>query len=76
VRVKTDTTGGQAFPHLHIAACEGMTLRDYFAAQALKGMLSGADPSRASKPDCIRTITVAAEAAYLAADAMLKERAQ
>ena len=31
--------GGQAFP-LHIDAAEGMTLRDYFAAHAMQGMIA------------------------------------
>jgi hypothetical protein len=47
---------------------EGMTLRDYFAAQATIGML--ADTEAVSEPASI------ARAAYAYADAMLKERAK
>jgi len=43
--VSNTNTGGPAFPGLHPSAeCrfqdEGMTLRDYFAAQALQGAMS------------------------------------
>jgi hypothetical protein len=44
----------------------GMTLRDYFAAAALTGLLS--DPRRMETPDGF------ADDAYMAADAMLKAR--
>ncbi len=62
-------TGGPAFPteaanhYSGIAASPGMTLRDYFAAKAMQGMLTrpgSIDP----KQD--------AEFAYKMADAMLK----
>lgn len=51
---------------------QGMTLRDYFAGQALVGMLafgvsSGSDPSRTTNEELGR-------AAYRKSDAMLKER--
>jgi hypothetical protein len=66
-------TGGPAFPvplnpgqsWQGMAPCDGMTLRDYFAAQAMQGMLprpGSIDP----KQD--------AEFAYKMADAMLKAR--
>lgn len=64
-------TGGPAFPteaanhYSGIAASPGMTLRDYFAAKAMQGMLTrpgSIDP----KQD--------AEFAYKMADAMLKAR--
>ena len=45
---------------------DGMTLRDYFAAKALQGMISCA--SLTATPD------VFAEQAYIVADAMMKER--
>ena len=39
----TDQTGGPAFPHID-SGCgrfeEGMTLRDYFAAKAMQGLLN------------------------------------
>jgi hypothetical protein len=56
--------GGSAFPNP--AYCEsGMTLRDYFAAKAMQGMLA---------EDCDYVWTSLAAAAYECADAMLKER--
>ena len=45
-KVKSTNTGGPAFPVLHwisgesTGAEEGMTLRDYFAAKALQGLLA------------------------------------
>lgn len=65
-------TGGPAFPW---DGCGdyGMTLRDYFAAKALTGLYTpnpdDGDPLR-WKHDLL------AKAAYMAADAMLKERAK
>lgn len=49
---------------------EGMTLRDYFAAKAMQAMLSS--------PNCPVQVeeTELASQAYMAADAMLKARAQ
>lgn len=35
----TTETGGQAFP-AHFESHDGMTLRDYFAAKAMQGLLS------------------------------------
>jgi hypothetical protein len=58
--------GGPAFPTpAGIQHNDGMTLRDYFAAAALQGLL--ADGGGASWNDD-------AKSAYLAADAMLKAR--
>jgi hypothetical protein len=69
-------TGGPAFPGLHPSAeCrfkeEGMTLRDYFAAKAMQGMLAN--------PKLQEQILKAGqswieESAWKVADAMLKER--
>jgi hypothetical protein len=60
-----------AFPIAIPAGCEGyedgMTLRDYFAGQALAGIT--ADPSVEDMDQ-----NEIAEAAYLYADAMLKAR--
>jgi len=67
----SDKTGGPAFPRPFSGttqyAQEGMTLRDYFAAQAVQGLLaspvqpqSGAD--------------MYAQDAYVIADAMLEAR--
>lgn len=70
-------TGGAAFPEVRIHAGDnynppkkiyhpGMTLRDYFAAAALQGML--ANPSVGGGVDAF------AESAYEYADAMLAAR--
>ena len=67
-------TGGPAFPVPDIdgsAVCEGMTLRDYFAAKAMQGIC-------VSKDEAGTLVThgydwIAGEA-YRIADAMLKAR--
>jgi hypothetical protein len=81
------TDGGPAFP-LPVAEIQGfathagefgpgmtgMSLRDYFAAQALTGFISNGDI-----PDMLRvgfSPKQAAEACYAIADAMLQERAK
>ena len=65
----SNNTGGPAFPAHHFDLAEGehgMTLRDYFAAKAMQGMLSG---------KLINTKTaVIAQDCYAMADAMLKAR--
>ena len=58
-------TGGPAFPHStnSTLSWEGMTLRDYFAAKAMQGILfEGLDSAETAKH------------AYEMADAMLKAR--
>jgi hypothetical protein len=71
----TDKTGGPAFPttqyneFIHPTGhSEGMTLRDYFAAKALMGMLANQHPYQASDQYMF------ARDAYVVADAMLAER--
>ena len=75
-------TGGPAFPGLHPSAeCryqdEGMTLRDYFAAKAMQGLISDSNAvdegsgDKLSIPDHAELI---AAASYAMADAMLKAR--
>jgi hypothetical protein len=67
--------GGPAFPQtdnrvvaaLSIANSQGMTLRDYFAAKALQGVLA-ADTEELLSVDAIASVS------YRIADAMLKER--
>lgn len=56
--------GGPAFPR---QGCDGMSLRDYFAAHALAGMLAD---------ECTREVGCPkiAENAYRYADAMIAER--
>ena len=58
-------TGGPAFPcpTISIGQHQGMTLRDYFAAKAMQGLMDAAMPM----PEI-------ADAAYEMADAMLKAR--
>ena len=69
----TTNTGGPAFPGLHPSKeCHfqdsGMTLRDYFAAKAMEGMLAYSYLHPLSMEDgCARD-------AYDMADAMLKAR--
>lgn len=60
-------TEGTAFPVN--TSYPSMTMRDYFAAAALQGMLA-ATPGTEDYPPRIAT----SELAYLYADAMLKER--
>ena len=55
--------GGHAFPQQYDDQ-DGMTLRDYFAAKAMQGMLSG---GKSMPQTCVSL-------AYELADAMLKER--
>lgn len=62
----------QAFPHGDPTngGDIGMTLRDYFAGQALMGAISA---SSGTGPDHIK---IFAEVAYILADAMLAERSK
>jgi hypothetical protein len=64
-------TGGPAFPSKREHTTkEGMTLRDYFAAKAMQGVLAGDHPiAHGSEP-----LTTVAYVAYAQADAMLKAR--
>ena len=68
-------TGGPAFPSTHHNGWgepeKGMTLRDYFAAKALQGMLAGA-----LTPDSIWSQDQVSDTAYAWADSMLKAREQ
>ena len=68
-------TGGPAFPHSIIYANnesqfevkQGLSLRDYFAAKAMQGLLAADPDTRWDDYDC-------AKYAYAQADAMLAER--
>lgn len=55
-----------AFPDPHLTHIKGMTLRDYFAAQALQARIARGD----TRWDEV------AQTAYAYADAMMKERAK
>jgi hypothetical protein len=66
-------TGGPAFPYPFydekghcIDGIEGMTLRDYFAAKAMQGLLAGTLKSSGT--------SLIARDCYAMADAMLKAR--
>ena len=70
-------TGGPAFPTERPAMSEygkGMTLRDYFAAKAMQGLLADPEPFDLWDGDKTIADTYAREA-YVYADAMLKARA-
>ena len=63
----SNNTGGHAFPAHHFDLAEGehgMTLRDYFAAQAMQALLTQGHIARPNVPGI----------AYAVADAMLKQR--
>jgi hypothetical protein len=73
-------TGGPAFPApagvSHITE-QGMTLRDYFAAKALQGMLANAgpyDPEWAEDSPGHKHAWLIANLCYAYADEMLKAR--
>ena len=73
--MSNDVGGGTAFPASgegNWAPTPGMSLRDWFAGQALMGMISGA-----FSPPYIDGMAVqdsAAMAAYIYADAILRQR--
>lgn len=72
----SEKDGGPAFPQAlnveqEFHGSDGMTLRDYFAGQVMSTMI-GHYMDRYGEHDYAAT----AESAYLAADAMLKERAK
>jgi len=59
----------------HGGYANGMTLRDYFAAKAMQGLIAGADDEIREYLDNLDDpMTNLATAAYLMADAMLKAR--
>lgn len=75
----SNNTGGPAFPKQAIRLTngtlegnnEGMTLRDYFAAKAMQGLIAS---PRGTPNGADATDTYYAEMAYIMADAMLAER--
>ena len=70
-------TGGPAFParHLHLASNEhGMTLRDYFAAKAMQGLLAANWCESYRELESSVGWNMVAADAYRMADAMLAER--
>lgn len=70
-------TGGPAFPVPDIdgsKVCEGMTLRDYFAAQTLTGAQIWDAILNGPNAQFSGGVKKLAETAYAVADAMLKAR--
>ena len=68
-------TGGPAFPTpTHNLQNDGMTLRDYFAAKAMQGMLADPDTARTVQKARRKLDEAVADMAYMFADAMLKAR--
>lgn len=67
--------GEGQFQMIEAEGC-GMTLRDYFAAKAMQGLLSASDTAadNASGPRARAMPTLAAQWAYEQAAAMLAER--
>ena len=69
--------GGPAFPNGAFHLIDGMSLRDYFAAKAMQGLISACDSggiwTGAGDLNLNKTMT---ETAYAVADAMLKAREQ
>jgi hypothetical protein len=63
----TENTGGPAFPE---DVNPGMTLRDYFAAKAMQGMLAGWPNS----DSCFEHMPTICKKCYQWADMMLKAR--
>jgi hypothetical protein len=62
--------GGPAFPIQKNYGPHGMSLRDWFAGQALVGWLSGAGDKEVDRG----TVRICSEQCYEIADAMLKVR--
>ena len=72
-------TGGPAYPAPTTKPLEnyypGMTLRDYFAAKAMQGLISCPDwRENVGEEEGIDASDCTARAAYMMADAMLKAR--
>ena len=67
--MKNTNTGGPAFPPSNPGYAHGMTLRDYFAAKAMQGLLAQSQGTALGS-----RVEAAAEYAYAMADAMLEAR--
>ncbi|EKZ6514940.1 TPA: hypothetical protein ACYEM3_000754 [Klebsiella pneumoniae] len=65
-----ENNGGPAYP---TQGYEGLTLRDYFAGQAMQGWLASY-PESNQHPVATHHENMVAELSYLMADAMLKAR--
>lgn len=81
---ETKNDGGPAFPLIWNSAHNsewnteaGMTLRDWFAGQALAGIAANPEEAKGSIGLSLSQATkVTAQAAYLLADAMIAERSK
>ena len=71
----TQKNGGPAYPTYYHPTegfdREGMTLRDWFAGQAMAGILSGNPSTTINQDDLVKVLSVSA---YGIADAMLAQR--
>lgn len=73
-----EQTGGPAFP-INVDSemtCLGMTLRDYFAAKAMQGIISKMPFYLDEKQELEKILNSISKGAYSYADAMLKAREQ
>lgn len=72
--------GGSAFPLAEriifsASACQGMSLRDYFASAALQGIMANGGPANLHDlANGTRGGSVEVTAAYVLADAMIAQR--
>lgn len=74
--MKDKKTGGSAFPVVeYLPKSEGMTLRDYFAAKAMQGLLAGNPETLLALSERTNSDGSFSDVAYKMADAMLKARA-
>lgn len=72
-----DNVGGAAFPTPHDPMYLGMSLRDYFAAKAMQGLIGCPDWREGAGEDVdMDASDYTANAAYMMADAILKARGQ
>lgn len=69
-KMSKENNGGPAYP---TQGYEGLTLRDYFAGQAMQGWLASY-PESDQHPVATHHENMVAELSYLMADAMLKAR--
>jgi len=70
----TDTNNPPAFPREYVSGGhDGMTLRDYFAGQALVGLLAARHINPHDYP-LKRAAEISAEKSYAFADAMIEAR--
>jgi hypothetical protein len=70
----TDKDGGPAFPTRSINVTKGMSLRDYFAGQALAGTMARDDVKANSEEVMPELQQFLAKHCYAMADAMLAAR--